>query len=52
MNFGIRCAAKLFDFLPEPKEMNNIELLMNRLKDFEESEKPIVDKQLEENHKL
>ena len=51
MNFGIRCAAKLFDFLPEPQDMQNIDLLINRLKDFEQSEKPIVDKQLEENHK-
>ena len=51
MNFGIRCAAKLLDFLPEPQDMNNIELVINCLKEFEVSEKPIVDKQLEENHK-
>lgn len=50
MNFGIRCAAKLFEFLPEPKEMTDSALVSQRLSDYEAAVKPITDMQLADNH--
>ncbi len=50
MNFGIRCAAKLFTYLPEPKEMANAELVASRLAAYEADVKPMTDEQLEFNH--
>lgn len=50
MNFGIRCAAKLFSYLPEPKEMVNAELVAKRLAAYEADVKPDTDTQLGFNH--
>lgn len=50
MNFGIRCAGKLFSYLPEPKEMVNAELVAYRLAEFEKAVKPLTDELLEFNH--
>lgn len=50
MNFGIRCAAKLFEFLPEPKEMADAALVSRRLADYEAAVKPLTDLQLADNH--
>lgn len=50
MNFGIRCAAKLFTYLPDPKEMANAELVASRLAAYEKEVKPLTDEQLEFNH--
>lgn len=50
MNFGIRCAARLFDFLPEPSEMTDAALVSRRLLDYEAAVKPTTDMQLADNH--
>ena len=50
MNFGIRCAARLFDFLPDPTEMSDAALVAQRLADYEAAVKPLTDAQLSENH--
>lgn len=50
MNFGIRCAARLFDFLPEPSDMADAALVSRQLADYEAAVKPITDAQLDENH--
>ncbi len=50
MNFGIRCAEKLFSYLPEPEDMEDAELVALRLAEFEKVVKPITDEQLEFNH--
>ncbi|NKB44536.1 MAG: hypothetical protein GKS03_09695 [Alphaproteobacteria bacterium] len=50
MNFGIRCAARLFEFLPEPSEMDDAALVSQRLADYEAAVKPPTDAQLIENH--
>jgi len=50
MNFGIRCASRLFEFLPDPDDMKNSELVSRRLKDYELEIKPQTDIQLDDNH--
>jgi len=50
MNFGIRCAGRLFDYLPEPHEFGNSALIAQRLAQYETDVKPITDAQLDDNH--
>ncbi len=50
MNFGIRCAGRLFDYLPEPKDLADSALVAQRLAQYEADVKPITDEQLDENH--
>lgn len=50
MNFGIRCAARLFDFLPDPSDMADAALVTRQLAAYETAVKPITDAQLEDNH--
>ena len=50
MNFGIRAAAKLFNYLPEPSEMKNAALVSSRLAAYEAAVKPPTDLQLDFNH--
>lgn len=50
MNFGIRCAARLFDFLPDPSDMADAALVARQLAAYETAVKPITDAQLEDNH--
>lgn len=50
MNFGLRSAAKLFTFLPEPSEMANAKLVSTRLAEYEAAVKPLADQQLDFNH--
>lgn len=50
MNFGIRSAAKLFTYLPEPGEMENAALVASRLAEYEVAVKPPTDEQLDFNH--
>jgi 2-polyprenyl-6-methoxyphenol hydroxylase-like FAD-dependent oxidoreductase len=50
MNFGIRCAAQLFDHLPKPADMADAALVSQYLKAYEAAVKPLTDPQLEDNH--
>lgn len=50
MNYGIRSAAKLFEFLPEPQEMSDAALVCRRLAEYEATVKPPTDKHLADNH--
>jgi 2-polyprenyl-6-methoxyphenol hydroxylase-like FAD-dependent oxidoreductase len=50
MNFGIRCAARLFDYLPKPKHLEDAALVAKRLAQYEADVKPMTDEQLDENH--
>ncbi|MBP01273.1 MAG: hypothetical protein CMM25_00475 [Rhodospirillaceae bacterium] len=52
MNFGIRCAQKLFNFLPKPNKMNCEHTVQNALLEYERQIKPHVDQQLEANHAI
>ncbi len=50
MNFGIRSAAKLFTYLPDPKDMGRADVVAAQLAAYEETVKPLTDKQLDDNH--
>ena len=50
MNFGIRCAARLFTYLPEPKDMAYAKLVAKQLAAYERDVKPLTDVQLDDNH--
>ncbi|MEQ9445142.1 MAG: NAD(P)/FAD-dependent oxidoreductase [Rhodospirillaceae bacterium] len=50
MNFGVRCAAQLFDYLPDPADMADAALVTRQLKAYEAAVKPLTDAQLEDNH--
>ncbi len=50
MNFGIRCAAQLFEYLPAPEDMADAALVTRQLKAYEMAVKPLTDTQLEDNH--
>ena len=50
MNFCIRNAARLFEFLPEPREMLDAALVAGRLAEYEAAVKPAVDVHFAENH--
>lgn len=50
MNFGIRCAARLFEFLPDPSDMADSALVTRQLAAYEAAVKPLTDLQLEDNH--
>ena len=50
MNFGIRCAGRLFDYLPEPGKLDDRDLIAQRLAQYEADVKPATDAQLDDNH--
>ena len=50
MNFGIRSAAKLFTYLPEPKDMARADVVAAQLAAYEAAVKPLTDIQLDDNH--
>lgn len=50
MNVSIRCIAKLVNLLPTASDLSDPELVARRLKAYENSVKPAIDKVLADNH--
>ncbi|MBL8642347.1 MAG: FAD-dependent monooxygenase, partial [Rhodospirillaceae bacterium] len=50
MNVSIRCVAKLMNLLPDVGEMVDVEMVARRLRAYESSVKPAIDKVLADNH--
>ncbi|MBL8630716.1 MAG: FAD-dependent monooxygenase [Rhodospirillaceae bacterium] len=50
MNVAIRCLAKMLPLLPDPSDLANADVLHQRLKAYESSVKPAIDKVLADNH--